>query len=262
MHSFHGLLFERVHISEFKEVQAKTKQTKPKQKTVYFSFLPRDKNTSTQDTNNKETRSFHRFVLKLNNTKHNNWVDDFIHLFKVHFYKHRCAISNKRIKTADASSTEKKSINDHYVHCEYWQDAVSTNRSSLSWPASPGTLTQTFPFQVLWQGFPDGPKLHIVALSPNLVFSLIPCITFGCPWMDLALVHPHSCVCGCWQMLLPAPGSAGLAYVLHARHDPGWWGHCLCWSPLWPLVHSSLVSSSTATNPWQTGQKIIEIIAR
>lgn len=255
MHGSHGLLFEHVHISEFKVAQAKKKK-------VYFSFLLRDKNISTQNTNNKETRSFHRLVLRQNNTKHNSWVGNFIHLFKAHFYKHRSATSNKRIKTVDASSTEKKSISDHYVHCEYWQDAVSTNRSSLTWPASPGTLTQTFPSQVLWQGFPDGPKVRVVALSPNHLFGLISGLTFSCPWMDLALVHPLSCVWGCWQMLLPAPGSAGPAYVLRVSLHPGWWGHRLCWSPLWLLVHPSLGSSSTATNLWQTGQKIIEITAR
>lgn len=87
--------------------------SKKKKKTVYFSFLPRDKNPLPQNNKkNKEARSFHRLVLRQNITKHKNRVDDFIHLFKVHFHfffsfhKHKSATSKERIKTADAPSTE------------------------------------------------------------------------------------------------------------------------------------------------------------
>lgn len=96
----------------------------------------------------------------------------------------------------------------------------------------------------------------------NCVFSLVSCLILCCPWMDLALVHALSCVWGCWQMLLPAPGSASPAHVLCARLNPDRWGHCLYWSHPWLLAHPPLGSSPTDTVPWQTGQKFNEIAAR
>lgn len=83
MHSSHRLLSEHVHISEFR-----VQWFKQKKKRQFISHSCQEtKNPLPQNNKNKkEARSFHRLVLRQNITKHKNWVDDFIHLFKVHFH--------------------------------------------------------------------------------------------------------------------------------------------------------------------------------
>lgn len=84
--------------------------------------------------------------------------------------------------------------------------AVGLNCPDQPHPGCPPTS----PAPVLWQGFPDGPQVHVVTLSPTVSLALSPvssCAAPGWtwPWFMPSLVSGAADRC-CYQPLaLPAP---------------------------------------------------------
>lgn len=180
-------------------------------------LIPAKRQKSYQNSNHHiETKSFHRLVLRHNIIKHKNQVDNFIHLFNVHFHNlfsfnnYRSAPSEGQIKPAGSSSTEEHNWSSHPLwilsgHCQHLQVLIVLT----SFPGTTLPSPQTSSVPVLQHGFPGGSQVHVITLSPILSHSC-------CPRMALPLTHALSCVwapdrCCHKPLALLTPAAEGIA---------------------------------------------------